>query len=55
MKELLKTSIAVSFIATVCIVVMANFAGFSQTLPYSIVGTGQTISYDTISSIAMPV
>ena len=41
-------------IATICIVIMTNFIGFSQTNTYPIVGTGQTISYDTAVVITMP-
>jgi len=33
---------------------MTNSIGFSQTLTYPIVGTGQTISYDTTAAITMP-
>ncbi|MFZ4465403.1 MAG: DUF1566 domain-containing protein, partial [Bacteroidales bacterium] len=33
---------------------MTNFIGFNQTHTYSIVGTGQTISYDTTVTITMP-
>jgi hypothetical protein len=54
MKELVKKSIAVNLIATVCIVVMTNLMGFSQTNTYSIVGTGQTLSYDSTTTIIMP-
>ena len=36
-------------------VVMTNLIGFAQTNSYSIVGTGQTISYDTMHAIVIPV
>lgn len=35
-------------------VTVINIIGYSQTLTYPIVGTGQTISYDTSVAIAMP-
>ena len=54
MKKLLKGSTAVNLIAIVCIAVMTNFIGFSQSNTYSIVGTGQTLSYDSLSAITMP-
>jgi hypothetical protein len=54
MKELLNKSTAVNVIAIFCIVTMTNLIGFSQTNTYSIVGTGQTISYDTAAAITMP-
>jgi len=54
MKSILKKSNAVNVFATVCILTMTNFIGFSQTPTYPIVGTGQTISYDTAVAITMP-
>ena len=47
-------SFIVHAIATICIVIMTNLIGFSQTNTYPIVGTGQTISYDTAVAITMP-
>ena len=40
--------------AIICMLTIANLAGFSQTITYPIVGTGQTISYDTAHAITMP-
>ncbi|MBK7866980.1 MAG: hypothetical protein IPJ75_08345 [Ignavibacteriales bacterium] len=48
-------STAAYVIAIICIVTLTNFIGFSQTSTYSIVGTGQTISYDTSVTITLPV
>ena len=42
MKKSVEKSIAIKIITFVCMLAMANFAGCSQSLPYSIVGTGQT-------------
>jgi len=47
-------SFTVNVIATICIVTMINIIGYSQTVTYPIVGTGQTISYDTMAAITMP-
>ncbi len=55
MKPLLKRSLVVSAIMTICLVTMTRLIGFSQILTYPIVGTGQTISYDTTQAITMPV
>jgi hypothetical protein len=55
MKKVLKKSIATHLIPIICMVVMTNLIGFSQTNTYSIVGTGQTISYDTIVAMTMPI
>ena len=41
-------------IAITGITLMTSFIGFSQSNTYQIVGTGQTISYDTTSAITMP-
>jgi hypothetical protein len=41
-------------IAIIGIVTIANYAGIGQTHTYTIVGTGQTISYDTTAAITMP-
>ena len=54
MKLILKISIPIHLIGTFCLVAMANFAGFSQTNTYSIVGTGQTKSYNASVEISMP-
>ncbi len=47
-------SIAIKLIISICIIIMTSFIGLSQTNTYSIVGTGQTISYDTTGVIIMP-
>ncbi|NVO03425.1 MAG: DUF1566 domain-containing protein [Bacteroidetes bacterium] len=52
MKNILNKSFAVKVIIPICLVTMTNFIGFSQT--YSIVGTGQTNSYNTTVAITMP-
>jgi len=54
MKRILKKSIAVNLIAIIYVMTMTNLIGLSQTITYPIVGTGQTISYDTTSAITMP-
>ncbi len=54
MKKSSTKSFTVNVIATFCIVTMINFIGYSQTNTYPIVGTGQTISYDTTVAITMP-
>ncbi|MEI6437091.1 MAG: DUF1566 domain-containing protein, partial [Bacteroidota bacterium] len=54
MKKLSSKLFLIKILATICIVTMINFIGFSQTNTYSIVGTGQTISYDTAAAITMP-
>lgn len=54
MKRILKRSIAVNLITAVCIIMMTNFLGHSQTLTYPIIGTGQSISYDTSGAITIP-
>ena len=54
MKKSSNKSFTVKVIATICIVTMTNFIGYSQTITYPIVGTGQTISYDTTIAIIMP-
>ncbi len=45
----------VNLILSICMVVMTNFIGFAQTNSYSIVETGQTISYDTMTAITLPI
>ncbi|MEI6884509.1 MAG: DUF1566 domain-containing protein, partial [Bacteroidota bacterium] len=55
MKKLSNKYFTVNVITTICMVTMINFIGFSQTITYSIVGTGQTISYDTMVAITMPI
>ena len=52
MEKTFKKLIAAKVITIISIIVMANLAGFSQT--YSIVETGQTISYDTTGVITIP-
>jgi hypothetical protein len=54
MESIFKKSIAVNVISIICIVTTTNFIGFGQTHTYTIVGTGQTISYDTAVAITMP-
>jgi len=54
MKKSSNKSFTVNVIATICIVIMINIMGFSQTNTYTIVRTGQTISYDTPAAITMP-
>jgi len=54
MESIFKKSIAVNVIGIIYIVTMTNFIGFGQTHTYTIVGTGQTISYDTAVAITMP-
>ena len=54
MKKSSNKSFTVNVIATICIVTMINIIGYSQTNTYPIVGTGQTISYDTVVAITMP-
>ena len=54
MKKSSNKSFTVNVIATICIVTMINIIGYSQTNTYPIVGTGQTISYDTSVAITMP-
>ena len=54
MKKSSNKSFTVNVIATICLVTMINIIGYSQTNTYPIVGTGQTISYDTTAAIAMP-
>jgi hypothetical protein len=54
MKKSSNNFFTVIFIATICIVTMINIIGHSQTNTYPIVGTGQTISYDTTAAITMP-
>jgi hypothetical protein len=41
-------------IALICILSMINLAAYSQTHTYTIVGTGQTKSYDTTAVITIP-
>ncbi|MEI7491633.1 MAG: DUF1566 domain-containing protein [Bacteroidota bacterium] len=55
MKKSSNKSFTVNVIATICMVTMTNFIGFSQTNTYPVVGTGQTISYDTAVAITMPI
>ncbi len=44
----------VNITSIIFFVTVINIIGYSQTLTYPIVGTGQTISYDTSVAIAMP-
>ena len=55
MKILLKKTIAINVIITICMLTLINFIGFSQTINYPIVGTNQTISYDSTRIISKPV
>lgn len=54
MKNIDKKSGSIKVVLIIGLVAMINFAGFSQTIPYPIVGTGQTISYDSLSAITKP-
>ncbi|MEI7661920.1 MAG: DUF1566 domain-containing protein [Bacteroidota bacterium] len=54
MKKSTNKSFTVNIVATICIVTLINIIGYCQTNTYSIVGTGQTISYDTTAAITMP-
>jgi hypothetical protein len=54
MKYLLNKSFPVNVIKAISILMMTSILGYSQTITYPIVGTGQTISYDTTATITMP-
>jgi hypothetical protein len=54
MKKSSNKSFTFNVIATICLVIMINNIGFGQTNTFSIVGTGQTISYDTAVAITLP-
>ncbi len=47
-------SSALKFIAAICLIAVTSLTGRSQTLTFPVVGTGQTISYDTTAAITMP-
>jgi hypothetical protein len=46
--------VSLNAIVIICILSMTNLIGFSQTITYPIVETGQTISYDTAVAITIP-
>ncbi len=50
----MKKEIVLKIGAIVCILIFKNIVGYGQVQTYSIVGTGQTISYDTMHAITMP-
>ena len=54
MRNLFDKSFILYVIASLCILVMTSLTGFSQTNTYSIVGTAQTVSYDTMAAITIP-
>jgi len=55
MKKSSNKSFTVHAFATISIVIMTNFIGFSQNNTYPLVETGQKISYDTSVAITIPI
>ena len=51
----MKWEIVLKIGAIICILIFKNIVGYGQVQTYSIVGTGQTISYDTMHAITMPI